>query len=213
MFLKGLNNFPNIVERVIDKTLTDYYDLKQKTITVAVVKNQQLLRAIKNSTNPALFLQAFQQFNTPWQPQYNQYNSSNAPQSLNNILVPMDLSRGHVPPTRGWPRQGQGQSRENAAQLKENPQPGQLPRIKKCYNCNKPGHFIRECRVLKQARNQQVQVQDYMDQDEDLSHLQHEIHPTNLLNNALHAFDTLPLEQKDTMITQYKGKREDFVDA
>ena len=38
MFLKGLNQFPHIVERVIDKTPTDYYNLKQKTIVV--VKNQ-----------------------------------------------------------------------------------------------------------------------------------------------------------------------------
>ncbi len=53
MFLKGLNNFPHIVKRVINKTLTDYYDLKQKTI--AMVKNQQLLKAIKNSTNAMPF--------------------------------------------------------------------------------------------------------------------------------------------------------------
>jgi len=53
MYLKGLHNFPNIVERVINKSLTDYYDLKEKTI--AVVKNQQLLQAIKNSSNPTPF--------------------------------------------------------------------------------------------------------------------------------------------------------------
>jgi len=52
-----------------------------------------------------------------------------------------------------------------------------------------------------------------MDQDEDLLHLQQEIHPTNLLNNMLRAFDTLPLEQKDALIAQYKGKQEDFVAA
>ena len=52
-----------------------------------------------------------------------------------------------------------------------------------------------------------------MDQDEDLSQLQEEIHPANLLNNAFRAFDTLPLTQKDEMIAQYKGKQEDFVEA
>ncbi len=66
MFLKGLNNFPHIVERVINKTPTNYYDLKQKTI--AVVKNQQLLQAIKNSTNPTPFQCPFQQFNNPRPP-------------------------------------------------------------------------------------------------------------------------------------------------
>jgi len=52
-----------------------------------------------------------------------------------------------------------------------------------------------------------------MDQDEDLSKVQEELHPLNLLDNAFWAFDTLPLKQKDTMIAQYKGKREDFVGA
>ena len=59
----------------------------------------------------------------------------------------------------------------------------------------------------------QAQVHDYMDQDEDLTQLQSEIHPTNLLSNAFRAFDTLPLAQKDQMISQYEGKREDFVGA
>ena len=59
----------------------------------------------------------------------------------------------------------------------------------------------------------QAQVQDYMDQDEDLSQVQEEIHPSNLLSNAFRAFDTLPLTQKDQMIAQYEGKREDFVGA
>ncbi len=58
MFLKGLNNVPNIIKRVINKNPTNYYDLKQKTI--AVVKNQQLLQAIKNNANPTLFRQPFQ---------------------------------------------------------------------------------------------------------------------------------------------------------
>ncbi len=52
-----------------------------------------------------------------------------------------------------------------------------------------------------------------MSQDEDLSNIQEEIHPSNLLDNAFRAFNTLPLKQKDAMIAQYEGKREDFVGA
>jgi len=63
MFLKGLHNFLNIVKRVIDKSPMDYYDLKEKTI--AVVKNQQLLQAIKNSLNPTPFRQPFQHYANP----------------------------------------------------------------------------------------------------------------------------------------------------
>ena len=49
-----------------------------------------------------------------------------------------------------------------------------------------------------------------MDQQEDLSHIQPEMHPHNLLDNALKTFDMLPVEQKDALIAQYKGKQEDF---
>jgi len=58
MFLKGFHNFPHIVERIINKSLTNYYDLKEKAISV--VKNQQLLQAIKNNSNPTPFRQHFQ---------------------------------------------------------------------------------------------------------------------------------------------------------
>ena len=52
-----------------------------------------------------------------------------------------------------------------------------------------------------------------MDQEEDLSNIQQEMHSTNLLDNALQAFNTLPLTQKDALIMQYEGKQEDFVTA
>jgi len=41
LFLKGFANAPDIAERIIDKSPTDYYDLKDKAIQV--VKNRQLL--------------------------------------------------------------------------------------------------------------------------------------------------------------------------
>jgi len=56
-------------------------------------------------------------------------------------------------------------------------------------------------------------IQDYMNQEEDLTYIQPEIHPTNLLDNTLRAFNTFPLEQKDALIAQYEGKKEDFVTA
>ncbi len=150
MFLKGFHNFPHIVERIIDKSPTDYFNLKEKAIMV--VKNQQLLCAIKNSANPTPFRTNFQQCPPP---QTNQYNSSNAPRSFNNVPVPMDLSRGRALPNWGWPRNDARQSRGNTAQLDSDMSRGNAaqlgenqrmtPLVCKCYNCNKPGHFAREC--------------------------------------------------------------------
>ena len=49
-----------------------------------------------------------------------------------------------------------------------------------------------------------------MDEPEDLSGLQTPIDPANGLENALNTFDALSLEQKNEMIDQYEGKKEDF---
>ena len=46
-----------------------------------------------------------------------------------------------------------------------------------------------------------------------MTNLQEAIHLTNLLENALKVFNTLPLAQKDALIVQYEGKQEDFVAA
>jgi hypothetical protein len=56
-------------------------------------------------------------------------------------------------------------------------------------------------------------VENYIDEDEDMSGVQPAIHLTNLLDNALKVFNMLLMEQKDTLINQYEGKKEDFAAA
>jgi len=128
---------------------------------------------------------------------------------MNNIPVPMDLSRGRFPLNRT----NQQHFRGNVAQMERPSQCGPQQRIRKCYNCDRPGHFAAECLHPRQTRARQAYVQDYMDQDEDMTGVQEAIHPANLLDNALKVFDTLPLEQKDALIAKYEGKQEDFAAA
>jgi len=152
--------------------------------------------------------QPLQRFNNCQGPP--QFNSLNAPQSMNNVPVPMDLSRGCFPSNRA----NQQCFRGNIAQVERPFQHGPQPqRVRKCYNCDRPRHFAAECLHPRQAQGHQAYVQDYMDQDEDMTGVQEAIHLANLLDNALKVFDTLPLEQKDTLIAKYKGKQEDFAAA
>jgi Zinc knuckle len=203
-FLKGLNSAPDVVEKVVEKFPTDYQDLKDKA--VLAVKAKQLIRAMRNSGQPP-FQRPQQQQPFALRSSPPRFNSSNAPPSWNNCQVPMDLSRGRFPPNRNAQRQFRG----NAAQMEQPTQWGpRPPRVRKCYNCDKPGHFAAECRQPKRTRSQQAYVQDYMDEEEDLSQLQEALNPANLLDNALKVFDTLPLDQKDTLIAKYEGKKEDF---
>jgi hypothetical protein len=204
-FIKGLQSAPDVAEKVVEKFPTDYQDLKDKTIMV--VKARQLIRAMRNTGAPP-----FQRPTQPpnLRPNQPRYNSSNAPKAWNNVPVPMDLSRGRFSSNRN----NQRFTRGNTTQVEEPQRWGPRPqRIRKCYNCDKPGHFAAECHQPKRTQARQAYVQDYMDQEEDLSEIQEAINPTNLLNNTLKVFDTLPLEQKDALIAKYEGKKEDFAAA
>ena len=52
-----------------------------------------------------------------------------------------------------------------------------------------------------------------MSDKDDMTNIQPALNPANLLDNTLKVFDTLPLEQKDSLIQQYEGKKQDFANA
>ncbi len=149
LFLKGLTSAPDVFDKVMDYPApTTYHDLRTKAISV--VKAQQLVNALKRTAAPIgrFVPQPFWAQNRPPAPvpsrpapRFPQYNSTNAPRWMNNIPVPMDLSRGRAPfNRRGGQPQNQGQwrgARGNVAQTEQQP-----PRTKgPCFKCGKQGHF------------------------------------------------------------------------
>jgi len=116
LFLKGLTSAPDIFDKVMDHPApNNYQDLRDKTISI--VKAQQLVNVLKKTMAlmGRFIPQPFRMQNRPSAPsgpppRFPQYNSTNTLRWMNNILVPMDLSRGRAPFNhRGGPQGGQGQ--------------------------------------------------------------------------------------------------------
>ena len=86
-----------------------------------------------------------------------------------------------------------------------------------CHICKKVGHFVANCWDNPKRKRQPPKarriIPDYMGQDEDMRNLQDPLPPNNVLENLLGAFERLPNDQKDELISRYEGKQEDFVEA
>jgi hypothetical protein len=206
----------DILDKVIEHPVPEnYYTLKEKAISV--VKAKQLMNALKRSaSNP-------QRFGPPpstWQrprnfppsgppPRFPQYNSTNTPRWMNNIPVPIDLSRGQAPYNRGGTMgRGRGQWHNTQGNIAQADRPPQPCTKGPCFKCGKQGHFTREC-----CSHTQINYTNYMDKPDNMVGMQPPLAPVNILDNVLSMFDSLPNDQKDKLIQKYKGGSQDFPDV
>ena len=113
----------------------------------------------------------------------------------------MDTSnRARAPTWRTRPAQG------NVTQVEPNQWTNRPPR--KCYNCDKVGHLVAQCRAPKKAK-----INYILDEPEDMTNSQTPLTPEGVLDNALFTFDQLSNPQKDEFIQRYEGKSQDFQDV
>jgi len=203
LFLKGFNRNRNLLDKVFTPPVPVSYEAMKRRL-VAIVKSMQLVNSIAQDTpdfrtfrtNPTQMPRGNQLSQRNFAPQ--QVTSSNAPQWMNNTPVPMDTSNRARALT--WcTRAAQG----NTAQVELNQMPNRPPR--KCYNCDKVGHLVAQCRAPKKAR-----INYIIDEQEEMTNLQTPLTPDGILNNALTAFDRLPDQLKDEFIQKYEGELQDF---
>src|SRR6266576_7118680 len=218
-FLKGL--LKGVLADVLHAPIPHTYQ-EMKTKAIECTNAQQTMSNIMSSLTGG---KPFRPFQTPrpqggqgsqnnWRKQQQQqqqqrqswggrpqFNSSNAPPSMNNQTVPMDLSRTRNPNYRG---RGRGY-RGNVAQV-QRPNTGNNA----CFQCGNEGHYARNCPQKQKARANLIDVKENA-KWEGMPTLV-EDNPQDKVAQLKASLGNLSLEEKE-QLAQEMGVTEDFPSA
>ena len=140
------------------------------------------------------------------------FNSTNAPLSMNNVPVPMDLSRGRTP--NNWRGQGNGNWRQRGGPpARGNVSTPGYGSSSTCFNCGKEGHYACNCPQKKftpcnERNNKQANLYDLQEEGEQDYKMQDAQEPDSVA--LVHAqLENMPLEDQMCLAIEM-GISQDF---
>ena len=154
------------------------------------------------------------QRNNQWNPQ--SYNSTNAPPSMNNVPVPMDLSRSLAP--NNWRGQGSGNWRQGRGPpARGNVSTPGYGSSSRCFNCRKEGHYACNCPQKKfipqnKRNNRQTNLIDLQDEGEQDHCYDYKMHDTDSVASVCAQLESMPLEDQ-MCLAKEMGVSQDFPSA
>jgi len=221
-FLKGLSQ--SVLEDVMKPPFAMMYN-DIKDCAIQTTKAKQLIEGIHARQNypsthtfqntfgtqqqrPCFFNRGnqFQQRTAPPTPQF---NLSNAPRSMNNQPVPMDISHSRFPRRRFQANVANQQYDDEEIQVAQTSTPPRQPKGP-CFNCRIMGHFIADCRRRRETRI------NYMDfQDPEMNRVpEPTIQPRANVAQLKAQLDALNEQENDALINLMGGgQSQDFLKA
>ena len=145
------------------------------------------------------------------------YNSTNAPPSMNNVLVPMDLSRGCAP--NNWRGQGNGNWRQRGGPPARGnistPGYGNSSQMQ-CFNCGKEGHYAQNCpqkrlQPWNERHNRQANLINLQEEGEQDYEMQDAQEPDSIASVQAQ-LEAMPLEDQ-MHLAKEMGVSQDFPSA